>query len=234
MPQPPRILLVDDEHSLQTLLAYPLRKEGSGGFRARRPRGARPLPRGVVRPHRAGRHAAQGRRLRGLPPAPGPLAVQVIIMLSAKTEELDKVLGLELGADDYITKPFSMREFRSRIRRCCGGPSSCERSRTARRRSRTASCVSTSRSVPSTFAARPSDSPTWSSRNPERAGPQPGSPSSAARCCSSGCGGTPPTATRAPIDVHIRRLREKIERDPREPEYLPHGPRRRRYRFRDR
>ena len=39
-----------------------------------------------------------------------------IIMLTAKTEEIDKVLGLELGADDYITKPFSMREFRSRVR----------------------------------------------------------------------------------------------------------------------
>src|SRR3954454_7585035 len=37
-------------------------------------------------------------------------------MLTAKTEEFDKVLGLELGADDYITKPFSMREFRSRVR----------------------------------------------------------------------------------------------------------------------
>src|SRR3712207_1445205 len=39
-----------------------------------------------------------------------------IIMLTAKTEEFDKVLGLELGADDYITKPFSMREFRSRVK----------------------------------------------------------------------------------------------------------------------
>jgi DNA-binding response OmpR family regulator len=39
-----------------------------------------------------------------------------IIMLTAKAEELDKVLGLELGADDYITKPFSMREFRSRVK----------------------------------------------------------------------------------------------------------------------
>jgi DNA-binding response OmpR family regulator len=37
-------------------------------------------------------------------------------MLTAKAEEIDKVLGLELGADDYITKPFSMREFRSRVR----------------------------------------------------------------------------------------------------------------------
>ena len=39
-----------------------------------------------------------------------------IIMLTAKAEEIDKVIGLELGADDYITKPFSMREFRSRVR----------------------------------------------------------------------------------------------------------------------
>jgi DNA-binding response OmpR family regulator len=39
-----------------------------------------------------------------------------IIMLTAKAEEFDKVLGLELGADDYITKPFSMREFRSRVK----------------------------------------------------------------------------------------------------------------------
>ncbi len=39
-----------------------------------------------------------------------------IIMLTAKAEEIDKVLGLELGADDYITKPFSVREFRSRVK----------------------------------------------------------------------------------------------------------------------
>jgi DNA-binding response OmpR family regulator len=45
-----------------------------------------------------------------------------IVLLTAKTEESDKILGLELGADDYITKPFSSRELRSRIkavlRRC--------------------------------------------------------------------------------------------------------------------
>ena len=39
-----------------------------------------------------------------------------IIMLTARDDELDKVLGLELGADDYVTKPFSIREFRSRTR----------------------------------------------------------------------------------------------------------------------
>ncbi len=45
-----------------------------------------------------------------------------IIMLTARDDELDKVLGLELGADDYITKPFSIREFRSASARSCAGP----------------------------------------------------------------------------------------------------------------
>ena len=38
------------------------------------------------------------------------------MMLTARDDEVDKALGFELGADDYITKPFSIREFRSRIR----------------------------------------------------------------------------------------------------------------------
>jgi len=55
-----------------------------------------------------------------------------IILLTALLEEQDKVLGLELGADDYITKPFGPRELLARTRRCCGGqpsqpvrPTSC-------------------------------------------------------------------------------------------------------------
>ena len=40
-----------------------------------------------------------------------------ILMLTAKSEEIDKVLGLEIGADDYLTKPFSIREFVARVKR---------------------------------------------------------------------------------------------------------------------
>ena len=72
-----------------------------------------------------------------------------IIMLTAKSEEIDKVLGLELGADDYITKPFSMREFRSRVKAALrrSGMAPGRRGRRARR-SRCSACGSTPPSAP--------------------------------------------------------------------------------------
>jgi DNA-binding response OmpR family regulator len=111
-----RILLVDDEQPVQKLLVYPLQKEGYEVVQAFD--GQEALSQfesqqfdlvvlDVMLPHMDGLEVC--RRLRAKSPVP-------IIMLTAKTEEIDKVLGLELGADDYITKPFSMREFRSRVR----------------------------------------------------------------------------------------------------------------------
>ena len=112
----PRILLVDDEQSIQTLLSYPLRKEGYEVVQASDGREA--LERfgeasfdlvvlDVMMPRMDGLEVC--RRLRARSDVP-------IIMLTAKAEEVDKVMGLEMGADDYITKPFSMREFRSRVK----------------------------------------------------------------------------------------------------------------------
>jgi DNA-binding response OmpR family regulator len=114
--RPPRILLADDEQSIQTLLSYPLQKDGYEVVRASDGREA--LARfaeqpfdlvvlDVMMPQLDGLEVC--RRLRARTSVP-------IIMLTAKAEEIDKVLGLELGADDYITKPFSMREFRSRVK----------------------------------------------------------------------------------------------------------------------
>jgi DNA-binding response OmpR family regulator len=112
----PRILLADDELSIQTLLSFPLRKDGYEVTTAADGREA--LARfneghfdlvvlDVMMPRMDGLEVC--RRIRARHTVP-------IIMLTAKAEEIDKVLGLELGADDYITKPFSLREFRSRVR----------------------------------------------------------------------------------------------------------------------
>ena len=112
----PRILLVDDEESLQKLLSYPLRSDGYEVVAAQD--GQEALDRfdegqfdlvvlDVMLPRVDGFDVCRKLRARSAVP---------IIMLTAKAEEFDKVLGLELGADDYITKPFSMREFRSRVK----------------------------------------------------------------------------------------------------------------------
>jgi DNA-binding response OmpR family regulator len=112
----PRILLVDDEQSVQKLLAYPLRKEGYDVVSALDGREALNRLRDgdfdlvvldVMLPKVDGFDVCRQIRARSTVP---------IIMLTAKAEEIDKVLGLELGADDYITKPFSVREFRSRVK----------------------------------------------------------------------------------------------------------------------
>ena len=109
-------MLVDDELSVQKLLTYPLRKEGYDVIPALDGREALERLRDdnfdlvvldVMLPRMDGFDVCRAIRSRSTVP---------IIMLTAKTEETDKVLGLELGADDYITKPFSVREFRSRVK----------------------------------------------------------------------------------------------------------------------
>ena len=116
MPDSSTILLVDDEDSIQKLLTYPLEREGYRVLQARD--GEEALTRfaservdlvvlDIMLPKLDGLEVCK--RLRAESEVP-------IIMLTARDDELEKVLGLELGADDYITKPFSIREFRSRVR----------------------------------------------------------------------------------------------------------------------
>ena len=111
-----RILLVDDEQSIQTLLSYPLRKDGyhvtsvlDGGEALQRFEEGRfdLVILDLMLPKIDGVEVCRQLRSRSQVP---------IIMLTAKGSETDKVAGLEVGADDYITKPFSMREFRSRVK----------------------------------------------------------------------------------------------------------------------
>jgi DNA-binding response OmpR family regulator len=110
------ILLVDDEDAVRRLLTFPLERDGftvvqaADGEEALRRFGERPpdlVVLDLMLPKLDGLEVCK--RLRATSTVP-------IIMLTARDDELDKVLGLELGADDYITKPFSIREFRSRVR----------------------------------------------------------------------------------------------------------------------
>jgi DNA-binding response OmpR family regulator len=112
----PTILLVDDEDAVLKLLSFPLERDGLRVLAARDGEealecfAAEPVDLvvlDIMLPRLDGLEVC--RRLRAESSVP-------IIMLSARGDEFDKVLGLELGADDYITKPFSIREFQSRVR----------------------------------------------------------------------------------------------------------------------
>jgi two-component system, OmpR family, response regulator len=214
-----RILLVDDEQSILTLLSYPLRKDGHEVVRA--VDGAEALERfaesefdlvvlDVMMPRVDGLEAC--RRLRAISTVP-------IIMLTAKAEEIDKVLGLELGADDYITKPFSMREFRSRVRAAL------------RRATLSAPAPTTGLTLE---AGRLSLD--WSKRSVRVRGQavqttyvefellgamarDPGRVFTREALLERIWGDSDYRDPRT-IDVHIRHLREKLETDPKEPEYI--------------
>jgi DNA-binding response OmpR family regulator len=112
-----RILIVEDERAVARGLEYGLRKEGFEVLWAETGRQALDLARtrdpqlillDIRLPDISGFDVCRELRAEG--------RRQPILMLTARDEELDKVLGLELGADDYVVKPFSLRELTSRIR----------------------------------------------------------------------------------------------------------------------
>jgi len=218
---PPRILLVDDEQSIQTLLSYPLRKDGYEVVQATDGREA--LARfgetsfdlvvlDVMMPQIDGLEVC--RRLRAKSSVP-------IIMLTAKAEEIDKVLGLELGADDYITKPFSLREFRSRVKAALRRAGMAQRhdptgdeeplevldlridfaKRTIRIRGEDVQATFVEFEILGALATNPGR--VWTRDM------------LLTRIWGDSAYRDPRT-----IDVHIRHLREKLERDPKDPEYL--------------
>ena len=111
-----RILLVEDEESYRDPLSYLLRKEGfEVSVAATGTEALEEFDRGgadlvlldLMLPGVSGTEVC--RRLRQRSSVP-------VIMLTAKDSEIDKVVGLELGADDYVTKPYSSRELLARVR----------------------------------------------------------------------------------------------------------------------
>ncbi|WP_433251142.1 response regulator [Streptosporangium sp. CA-135522] len=111
-----RVLVVEDEESFSDALSYMLRKEGfEVAVAATGPEALDTFDRNgadlvlldLMLPGLPGTEVCRSLRQRSNVP---------VIMLTAKDSEIDKVVGLELGADDYVTKPFSSRELVARIR----------------------------------------------------------------------------------------------------------------------
>jgi two-component system response regulator RegX3 len=124
-----RVLVVEDEESISEPLAYMLRKEGfevsvaddgPTGLATFDRDGADLVLLDLMLPGLSGTEVCRELRTRSAVP---------VIMLTARDSEVDKVVGLELGADDYVTKPFSHRELVARIRavlRRQSGPTATE------------------------------------------------------------------------------------------------------------
>jgi two-component system response regulator RegX3 len=111
-----RVLVVEDEESFSDALSYMLRREGFDAVVAANGpdalaefdrAGADVVLLDLMLPGLPGTEVCRALRSRSTVP---------IIMLTAKDGEIDKVVGLELGADDYVTKPYSARELVARIR----------------------------------------------------------------------------------------------------------------------
>jgi len=111
-----RVLVVEDEESISDAVSYMLRKEGfevavagtgPAALEEFDREGADLVLLDLMLPGYPGTEVCRQLRSRSNVP---------VIMLTAKDSEIDKVVGLELGADDYVTKPFSMRELVARIR----------------------------------------------------------------------------------------------------------------------
>lgn len=111
-----RVLVVEDEESFSDALSYMLRKEGfevavaatgTAAITEFDRNGADIVLLDLMLPEMSGTEVC--RQLRQKSPVP-------IIMVTARDAEIDKVVGLEIGADDYVTKPYSPRELVARIR----------------------------------------------------------------------------------------------------------------------
>src|SRR2546423_5390611 len=124
-----RILIVEDEVTVAEVVARYLARDGYTVRRVADGADALPVARDfrpdlvildIMLPHRSGMDICRELRAQGH---------TAIIMLTARDEETDKILGLGLGADDYMTKPFSPRELVARVKavlRRAAGPSSVE------------------------------------------------------------------------------------------------------------
>jgi len=210
-----KIVIIDDEELLVKGIAYNLENEGykvltgTNGMEAIRlaqdPE-VRLIVLDVMMPVMDGLEAC--RRIRKFSDVP-------IIMLTAKTEDMDKLLGFDCGADDYLTKPFNILELKARIRAILkrsmkqeSNPKIVRGAITLDSQSRT----TLKNGVPVELTAKEFDLVELLIRNPNRV-------YSRENLLDIIWGDDYRSDIRT-VDVHIRRIREKLERDPANPAHI--------------
>jgi len=215
----PRVLVVEDDATIRDVVIRYLLREGyrveesSDGEDALRRAIADPpdlMVLDLMLPSLDGLEVC--RRLRMEAPVP-------VIMLTARDEEGDRIAGLELGADDYVAKPFSPRELTARVKavlRRTSGPLTAQRGNEPELvagavKVDTASRIATLHDVPVSLTAREYDLLVHLMRNPMRAFRR-------EDLLSEVWGFAYGDAST--VTVHVRRLREKIEDDPRVPRHI--------------
>ena len=139
-----------------------------------------------------------------------------IIMLTARSEDTDKIIGFECGADDYITKPFNILELKARIRamlrRASGGAQAKSRITVGELTLDTEQRVAIRDGETVELTAKEYDLIELLMKNPRRVYSR--------ENLMNVVWGYSYTGDYRTVDVHIRRLREKLERQPAEPEYI--------------
>ena len=141
-----------------------------------------------------------------------------IIMLTAKDSDVDKILGLEMGADDYMTKPFNMRELLARIKAVLRR-AAAEEKRPPRRRMEAGDIVIDEERHEVMVSGEVVEMPLMEYRLLEIFMKNPGKALPRGYLISQAWGGDFYGQTKT-LDVHIRRLREKVEKDPAAPMHI--------------
>ena len=210
-----KILIIDDEELLVKGIAYNLENEGyevltgtngSDAVRLAQDPDVQLIVLDVMMPVMDGLEAC--RRIRQFSDVP-------IIMLTAKTEDMDKLLGFDCGADDYLTKPFNILELKARIRAILkrsvkqeNDPKIVRGAITLDSQSRT----TLKNGIPVELTAKEFDLVELLIRNPNRV-------YSRENLLDIIWGDDYRSDIRT-VDVHIRRIREKLERDPANPAHI--------------
>jgi two-component system alkaline phosphatase synthesis response regulator PhoP len=216
-----KIMIVDDEQDIVELLSYNLEKEGFSTVKAYDGEAALGLVRSekpdlmildLMLPKMNGLDVCKAIRR-------NPETVNLpIIMLTAKGDEIDKIIGLEVGADDYITKPFSIKELIARVRAVLrrmhdnDNKTGKEEFNYKELAINYASCLVQISGKPVTLSPTELKLLFFFSRNPGRV-------YSRSQILDHVWGDDTFITDRA-VDVHIRRLRSQIEKDMENPQYI--------------